>query len=232
MEEKSNLLTWAEEEIKIACEYERDGKAKEDWDYGCACYESALKAFKSLEEDGHTGFSISLTMNVLNRLVDQKPLTPIGDKDDIWSDIVDLSGENDEVINYQCKRMNSLFKYVYKDGSVKYLDVDRFVGVDIITNIEFYSGFLDKVLEERYPIIMPYMPEDEPYKVLCGLYLTDRKNGDYDTIGIFKVIEPNGTIVEINRYFMDGPGDWKEINKEEFESRQEQHYEREEKENE
>ena len=43
-----NLVDWAEKEIKIACKKENpewDGKS---FDYGCACYQSALKAFKSL----------------------------------------------------------------------------------------------------------------------------------------------------------------------------------------
>lgn len=28
---------------------------KDDWDYGVACYESALRAYRSLERDGHSG---------------------------------------------------------------------------------------------------------------------------------------------------------------------------------
>ena len=48
-----SMITWAEREVKLACEKER-GKSNnpEDWDYGCACYESALKAYKSLCDDG------------------------------------------------------------------------------------------------------------------------------------------------------------------------------------
>ena len=44
----------------LACEHERKVSGVEDdnWDYGCACYESALKAFESLCEDGHSGYSI------------------------------------------------------------------------------------------------------------------------------------------------------------------------------
>ena len=67
---------------------EKDG----EWDYGCACYESALKAFGSLCEDGHSGFSIGLTKAILNRLINNKPLLPIEDTDEVWSDISDMSG--------------------------------------------------------------------------------------------------------------------------------------------
>ena len=54
-----------------------------EWDYGCACYESALKAFGSLCEDGHSGFSIGLTKAILNRLINNKPLLPIEDTDEL-----------------------------------------------------------------------------------------------------------------------------------------------------
>lgn len=51
-----NVSTWAEKEIEIACARERAASENPDeWDYGVACYESALKAYKSLMDDGHSG---------------------------------------------------------------------------------------------------------------------------------------------------------------------------------
>ena len=79
-----NMKEWAEREIRIACERERGNKPEDEWDYGVACYESAFKAFQSLLEDGHSGFSLGLTQNILNRLIDGKPLTPIEDVPEIW----------------------------------------------------------------------------------------------------------------------------------------------------
>lgn len=61
---------------------------------------------------------------------------------------------------------------------------------------------------------------------MCEEYLTDRKNGDFDTVGILKVIEPDGKTVEINRYFKDVPNGWEEIDLEEFKNRRAMHYER------
>ena len=43
-----DLEKWAEKEIEIACKKENPDRTEGEWDYGCACYESALKAFKSL----------------------------------------------------------------------------------------------------------------------------------------------------------------------------------------
>ena len=73
-----NMTDCAKREIEIACaRRERGDKNTDEWDYGCACYESAYKAFQSLVEDEHNGMSIRLTQNILNRLIDGKPLTPI-----------------------------------------------------------------------------------------------------------------------------------------------------------
>lgn len=224
--ERSDIRSWAEKEIEIACKRERGDNSNDEWDYGCACYESALKAYNSLCEDGHSGFSIGLTRQILNRLIDGKPLTPIEDNEEAWSECADISSHRGERVNYQCKRISSLFKYVYADGSVKYLDVNRFLLVDAVTDTIWHSGLVDEVLGELYPITMPYIPEDKPYKAMCEEYLTDRKNGDFDTVGILRVIEPDGKTVEINRYFKDVPDGWEEIGLEEYKNRRATHYER------
>ena len=70
---------WAEEEIRLACEKEGE--------YGRACYKSAMRAYKSLLNDDHSGFSIHLTKNILNRLINVQPLTPIEDVPEVWNDI-------------------------------------------------------------------------------------------------------------------------------------------------
>lgn len=216
--EKTKMQSWAEREIEIACKHERGDSGSKDgeWDYGCACYESALKAYKSLMEDGHTGFSIGMTKYILNRLIEHKPLTPIEDKEDVWNDISDISGG---CVNYQCKRMSSLFKYVYPDGTIKYRDVNRFYGVNLDNpNGSYHSGLIDRVMEELYPIRMPYFPT-KAFKVVCEEFLTDRKNGDFDTVGMLYFIDPDGVRVELNRYFKEGEDDFVEIDKDEYEER-------------
>lgn len=61
-----SMLEWAKREVEIACKRENPDKKEGEFDYGCACYESALKAFESLCEDGHSGMSIGFTKNILN----------------------------------------------------------------------------------------------------------------------------------------------------------------------
>lgn len=224
--EKSNMELWAEREIEIACKHEAPARKPGEWDYGCACYESALKAFQSLCEDGHSGFSIGMTKFILNRLIEGKPLTSIEDTEDAWSDIADRSGLRGEIANYQCRRMNSLFKYVYADGSVKYRDINRFCGVNMDNpNVSYHSGLIDRVMEEKFPINMPYFPESKPFRVYCEEFLTDQKNGDFDTVGILYVIKPDGGRVEINRYFKEGEKDFIEIASCEYEMRRQMYHE-------
>lgn len=219
---RSNLERWAENEVAIACRREKPDRKDGEWDYGCACYESALKAFRSLCEDGHSGFSIGLTKAILNRLINNKPLLPIEDTDDVWTDISDISGLKGEEVNYQCKRMSSLFKYVYADGTIKYRDVDRYHGVNINDpNAPYHSGLIDTVMDKLYPITMPYMPADKAYKVYTEEFLVDPKNGDFDTVGILYVITPSLERVEINRYFKEAPNGFAEIGEAEYEERKE-----------
>lgn len=213
-----NLKEWAEKEVEIACKRENPDRKEGEWDYGCACYESALKAFNSLLEDDHSGFSISITKQILNRLIECKPLTLIEDTPDVWNE--GMRREGDDYTSYQCKRMSSLFKDVYDDGRIKYSDIDSSYCVDINDyNITYHSGLVRSIINEMYPITMPYYPT-KAIEVYCEEFLTDRRNGDFDTVGVFYAIEPTGEKVEINRFFKEGK-DWIEIDKSEYLNRKE-----------
>lgn len=69
-----SMMEWAKREVEIASKRERGDKPESEWDYGCACYDSALKAFESLCGDGHSGFSIGITKGILNRLIEESLL--------------------------------------------------------------------------------------------------------------------------------------------------------------
>ena len=203
-EEQSNMQSWAQREIDIACKRERADSKTEDgeWDYGCSCYESAYKAFKSLMQDGHSGFSINLTKHVLNRLIENKPLTPIEDTPDVWSDILDRRDDAGYTC-YQNRRMSALFKYVYDDGRVRYKDIDNNVFINLENDSSWHNGIVQDICDELFPITMPYSPGSAPYKFYGEECLTNKKNGDYDTVGILYMITPGGERVKINRYFKE-----------------------------
>ena len=198
----SDKLDWAEREVAIACEKENANKKEGEFDYGGACYESALKAFKSLCDDDHSGFSMKITQSILNRLINGQPLTPIEDTDDIWYERHHCKDGNKL---YQCKRMSSLFKDVYADGTVEYSDNNRLYCVNIHNpNYTYSSGLVRRIVDKMFPITMPYMP-GTPIKVYCEDFLTDERNGDFDTIGVFYAFKTeNGKQekIEINRFFI------------------------------
>lgn len=66
-----DMSEWAKREIELACKRNRGNRLKEEFDdefnYGCACYASALKALKSMLDDAHSGTSIMITKYILNR---------------------------------------------------------------------------------------------------------------------------------------------------------------------
>ena len=219
--EKSNMELWAEEEIRIACERERGDAAETECDYGVFCYESALRAFRSLVKDGHSGFSIGITLNILNRLVKGQALTPIADTDDVWEECV---GGRASCTTYQCRRMNSLFKDVYADGHIEYLDVNRFRCVTLNSSACWSNNYIARIAGEYFPITMPYIPRT--YTVVCEEFLTDRKNGDLDTIGILYIYGDTGERKEVNRYFAEAEGWWREIEPSEYEQRRQMDAER------
>lgn len=166
-----NLTEWAKREVEIACRKENPNRKEGEFDYGCACYESALKAYESLMKDGHSGMSSGFTKQILNRLMDGRPLTPIEDAEDVWAEV----NFGQKCKSYHCTRMSSLFKDVYPDGKIEYHDVDRFICVNINNpNYSYHSGLVDRVMLEMYPITMPYNPSGS-FTVYCDDVLTDSK---------------------------------------------------------
>lgn len=212
-----SLKDWAKKEVQIACNKENPDRKDGEFDYGCACYESALKAFNSLLEDEHSGFSIAVTKHILNRLIEGKPLTSIEDTEDVWNDVSDRG----EKVIYQCSRMSSLFKYVYEDGKIIYRDINRVICFDVNDpDIAYSNGTINKVIDEMFPITLPYYPIGH-IKVYCEEFLTDDRNGDFDTLGILYGIKPTGERFDINRYFKEVDNGFVEIDRKEYLSRME-----------
>ena len=214
-----SISEWAKEEVRIACEREAPCRDRGEWGYGCSCYESALKAYLSLMDDEHSGYSFSITAGILKRLLEGKALTPIVDVPEIWHDVTAI---HDDVRTFQCKRMSSLFKDIHPDGSVTYHDVGRCVCKDK-DGLTFSSGLASRLIDELYPITMPYYPPLGRYEMSCIEWLTDRKNGDFDTIGFYEIKRPDGCVDVINRYYAEVDGKWETITREEYEIRMHRH---------
>lgn len=212
--------TWAENEIKIACKRENpewDGKS---FDYGCSCYQSALKAYKSLCSDGHSGFSFNATAAILTRLMHNLPLTPIEDTEDNWKQLNNFSNEE---TSYQCCRMYSLFKNVDKNGNVSYRDINRAYCVEInYPEIKFTSN-VSSIVDELFPITMPYYPKsDARYKVVVDSFVAngfEEDGSDFNTRAILYVVTPDNKKVKVNRYYKIKGCRFVEISKGEYKNR-------------
>ena len=216
---EGDVSSWAAKEVELACQKEKEASEDSDeWDYGVACYESALRAFECLYRDGHSGFSIQITKSILNRLVDGKCLTPIEDTPDIWNEIDNGKGAK----KYQCKRMSSLFKEVASDGTATYRDVNRVYCVNIdAPDVSYTNGLATRLVDKLFPITMPYLPTGKKFKVVREEFLVDEKNGDYDTLAFLWIETPDGKKVEVNRYFKesDSTEGFTPIDKAEYEDR-------------
>ena len=205
-----SMLEWAKKEVELAKIIEAKDLKEGEFDYGGACYDSALKAFNSLTEDGHSGFSIGLTQNILNRLIEGKPLTPIYDTDDIWNEV--SYDKQNQYTMYQCSRMSSLFKYVYENGKVTYSDIDRSYCFDITKpDMRYSSGLVQNIIDEMFPIIMPYSPANERIKVCCEEFLYSPDGGDFDSVGILYVDDPDNKRINVSRCFKEEDNKWVEI---------------------
>lgn len=201
-------------------------KVMEDEDdfneYLCMCFDAALEAYEVLCKQRHSGMSIGITKDILNKLIDGEPLTTIEDTPDVWNEV---RSAEDGSTHYQCKRCSALFKKVFQDGTIKYEYVDSAMGIDAITGASYPSGLVRSIYDEMYPIKMPFNPPKDKAYVYTADFLFDKKNGDFDTIAMLYIQKGKEYIKinDINRFFrvpVSGeketyPG-WVEINIEEF----------------
>lgn len=194
------MTEWAKKEVELY-------KEKQD-DYGKLCADSALKAFLSLMDDGHSGFSIKITQKLLNRLINGQPLQPIEDKDFVQDpsmpqDSEEYLKENNLKSEIQCPRMPSLFRCEHLDGKIEYHDNYRAYCFDIDNPHITYTSHLCKIIDELYPITMPYYPSVNKYKIAIEDRLHDKSLGDYDLIRIAYIIKPNSEKEIINRCYQE-----------------------------
>lgn len=219
--EKMSMKKWAKQECKFACERENPDWDGKSFDYGCNCYQSALKAYKSLCDDKHSGFSFSLTRSILIRLLYRLPLTPIEDTEDNWSNITALN--KDSWIAYQCTRMSSLFKYVDNKGNVTYHDVERAYCEEVTNPKNRFNGSACSIIDELFPITMPYYPKTtKRYKIVVDTFTAkgfESDNTAFNTRAVLYIVTPEKEKVEINRYYGEKDNRFVEITKDEYAKR-------------
>ncbi len=84
----SNLETFAKDELT------RAGLFNKDSDYGGMLGEAVMKMVKVFADEGHSGYSASMAINVFERVARFEPLTPLTGDDDEWMEVSEGTFQN------------------------------------------------------------------------------------------------------------------------------------------
>ena len=160
-------------------------------------YDSALGAYAAVLQDNHSGYSWDATRSIVHRMLSELALTPVLDED-----FVDIEAEEPATT----PRQFGLFKRLESDGSVTYTDNKRSVGVYLDTGMAFTSGLVRKVVDEMFPIEMPYYTPSTPYRVYVRTYCDKgfpNDHHDFNREWVSHVITPSGQYLPIDRTWVD-----------------------------
>lgn len=219
-----SMYDWARQEVQLAKEELKRNK-NDEAQHMIACYDSALKAYEKLINDDHSGMSFAITRGILEKLMHVIPLTPVEDKEIMWEHVYDH--ENEAI--FQHKRMPSVFKMVNKKtGAIKFSDNDRILCKNILGSdfAYFHNSFINRIIDEMFPIGFPYMPTKEKYIVYVTEFLMDPANGDFDTLNLVSVKLPTGDARLLNLFYKEENSRWSLITKDEWIDRKEKAFER------
>lgn len=206
-------IEWAKEQCRLFTLNRFD---PEEQEYMALCCESALKAYQSLMNDGHSGMSITITRDILVKLINGEPLVKLEDRKGQWLTHRDACFP----YVYSHKYYPSLLKYIEADGSVYFIDNNRVICKYTNQNngASFSNGFIIRLVNDLMPITFPYNPT-EKYTALVSEYLTDRKNGDFDTLVLESIILPNGDNRIFQWAYKTGDITWQRIDSKELHER-------------
>lgn len=131
----SNLEAYAKSEMEIAGLFDKDS------DYGGMIGEAVMKLIKVFADEGHSGFSAPMAINIFEKVARFEPLTPLTGDESEWMEV----GEN----CWQNKRCSHVFKD--KEGAY---DIEGKIFRE--PNGSCYQSFASRV-----PVTFPYTPKRE-----------------------------------------------------------------------
>lgn len=208
--EKSPVEVWAENEIAIA-------KKNTDW-YMNAAIDSAMRAFRCLCEDKHSGLSIQIAQEILNRLIDQLPLTELKDTDEF-----PIAYKDANATIYQASRCSAVMKTIRAPANAssgKWIDVGaQIFWIDVGDKIynEDQNCIVEAVHHETDPIVFPYFPDSNPIQYLVD---TVMEGSNVIAVHVIRRIRAFGRISEpVDKYYryVEDTSRIEEFDKEEFE---------------
>ena len=131
----SNLVKHAERELRIAGFFDKDSA------YGGLIGHAVLQMIRQFSEEGHSGFSARLAIQIFEKVARFEPLTPLTGEASEWNNIGDA--------RYQNKRCS----HVFKDGDQAYDSEGRI--------FRDAKGMCRQNKESRVPVTFPYTPKTE-----------------------------------------------------------------------
>lgn len=195
--------------MKITDEYERACKCgnsvtKEALDDAVAMFKAVFSKHQSKQH-------LVLVKGLLNRMTSGLPLSPITMED---FDNTEASLSRGE-LKHTCSRYESLTATKKSDGTeFTYSDSRRVEFhdqslinqeesssiVDILHSRAHYPSIALKLVDDLFPITLPYMPGDK-YEVFGSSYSFKLAEGEPDLVEIDFIKTPNGQLVKVDQYY-------------------------------
>lgn len=135
----SNLIDHARRELEIA------GLFGTDSDYGGLLGPAVLKMVEAFDDEGHSGNSARLALDIFKKVASFEPLTPLTGAESEWNEFAPGMWQNN-----RCS-------HVFKDADGVPYDIRGRIFEDP-DGCRYTSG------ESRVPIIFPYTPKIEIVK--------------------------------------------------------------------
>jgi len=173
--------------------------------------DDAVAMFRTVFSKPKSAQHLVLVKGLLNRITSGLPLTPITMEDFDNTVASEIRGE----LKHTCARYEGLTATKNSDGNgFTYSDSRRVVFydqslinqeesssiVDILHNRAHYPSIALKLVDDLFPITLPYMPGDK-YEVFGSSYSFKLAEGEPDLVEIDFIKTPNGQLVKVDQYY-------------------------------
>lgn len=139
--------------------------------YGGMTGKAVLELIECFANQGHSGMSAGITLAIFNQLANYKPINPIEDKIEDWSDSV-----GDGTI-LQHKKLSSLFKT--SGDRAYYLDAIAFQGPE---EFDSFVGSIGKVQSRQYVKTWPFTPKTFKIKLDKEAYVGQEYDPEFASV--------------------------------------------------
>jgi len=146
----SKLVDWAKKELDQLVP-EGDGKGMQE-----RINNDVLEIVKVFSAQGHSGFSASYALNLIQRLLDWKPITPLTGEEDEWKCVDGITNDGTQ----QNIRCSAVFRKGTDNSTAYYIHGKTFTddgGKTWYTNRESFV-----------PVVFPFTVPDKPERIFVN----------------------------------------------------------------